>query len=173
MTAPTDEHKDLSPQDAEFVERLATHFAPAALTPKQRAAFDMALEARLEKRRRRTFFVPAFATVAAAAAVLIFTFNGGIRRNPQTPSSGEPILIVAEAPIESGSSDSLARDEWEYDLLAFNDPMAYVDEPNELNELDETNGTDEMYALDGSGEDSEKDVFPDEYLAIESVFLEG
>jgi hypothetical protein len=135
----------------------------------------MALAARLEKRRRRTFIVPAFATVAAAVAVLVFTLNSSIRLNPQTPSNAKPKHIVAAAPIESGlaSADNLTRDEWEYDLLAFNDPMPYIDEPNELNEFDEIHETENMYASDDSSEDSERDVFPDEYLAIESVFLEG
>ena len=182
MIAPTDKDTHLSSQDAAFGKRLAAHFAPTPLTPNQRAAFDMALTARLEKRRQRTFFVPAFATVAVAA-VLIFTFNGGLGLNPQTPSSGAPTVRLAEAPIESEaeSADRLARDEWAYDLLAFNDPVAYVDESHEFNELDETHATQDMYASDDNGEEhdeenaeeSDTDVFPDEYLAIESVFLEG
>ena len=46
----------------------------------------------------------------------------------------------------------------------------YGDESQELKELD---GTDEMYAAEDRGEEREPGVFPDEYLAIESVFLEG
>jgi hypothetical protein len=175
MTSPTDKYKDLSPQDTEFAKRLATNFAPAPLTPNQRAAFDIALAARLEKRRHRTFFVPAVATVAAAAAVLIFTLNGDMGLNPQTPAGGEPTIRVAEVPTESGmeSADSLDRDEWAYDLLAFNDSIPYADESPELNELDETQETQDMYASDNNDEESDADVFPDEYLAIESIFLEG
>ena len=171
MTSPPDAYKDLSSQDAEFGKRLAAHFAPPPSSPNQRAAFDIALVARLEKRRQRTFLVPAFATVAAVA-VLIFTLNGDVGLHPQTPSPGQPAIRVAEVPTESGveSVDSLDRDEWEYDLLAFNDPIVYGDESQELNELD---GTDEMYAAEDRGEEREPNVFPDEYLAIESVFLEG
>lgn len=180
MTLPTDEYEDYSAQDAEFGKRLAAHFAPPALTPNQRAAFDMALAARLEKRRQRTFFVPAFATVAAAAAVLIFTFNSSIGLNPHTLFRGTPTVLLAEssrgeALIASGAelADSLERDEWAYDLLAFNDPTAYGDESQERKELSETYETEDLYASDDNDEASDTDVFPDEYLAIESVFLEG
>ena len=201
MTSSTDKYNDLSSPnigqdadqfadqfadpDAAFGKRLAAHFAPARLTPNQRAAFDIALAERIEKRRQRTFFVPAFATVAAAVAVLIFTLNSGIGLNPSAPSNSTRTVFLTEAPMakaptaeapvesEAESADRLAQDEWAYDLLAFNTPMAYVDASQELTELDETYETENIYASDGNDEEHEENVLPGEYLAIESMFLEG
>lgn len=176
MTSLADERKDSNTQDVQegevaFAKHLAKLYAPAPLTANQRAAFNMGLEARLEKRRQYTFFVPAFATVAAASAVLIFALNGGMNLNPQTRSMGTAEIIVAEAPIESEtmSVDSLARDEWAYDLLAFNDPLTYAAESHELSELDKAKEAASRYAF----EESATDMFPELYLAIENVFLEG
>ena len=97
MTRRHDEELRLDREDRAFVERLAANWAPAPATPAQRAAFDGALAARLERRRR--LWVPALATAAAAAALWLFV----------APSQG---------PAPS-SPDATAA--WEYELFFSSD----------------------------------------------------
>ena len=142
-------HGQPEPGDAEFVERLASHYAPPPLSPGQRAAWHTALEARLEKRRRRrTLFVPGLATATLAAAALVFSLGGrfglGPSVSPVRPAPG----VSTEAPRAAAESlESGHLDDWEYYLLAF--------QPAD------------------SEEEEQHDLLPDDYVAIESVFLEG
>ena len=84
-------HGQPEPSDAEFVERLASHYAPPPLSPGQRAAWHTALAARLEKRRRRrTLFVPGLATATLAAAALVFSLGGVLDLGRATRQSDPP-----------------------------------------------------------------------------------
>ena len=83
MSSTKEDRTDLSREDAEFVERLAANFAPAPMSPSRRVAFDEALWARLGRRDRRTILIPAFTTVAVAAASL--EFGAPTRNIPARP----------------------------------------------------------------------------------------
>jgi hypothetical protein len=84
--------------DEEFGKRLARGFAPEPLTPSQRVAFDEALRARLEKKRRPRILVPA---LAAAALVALLIYARGFET----------------APTNGGTQTAAASAEWEYELL--------------------------------------------------------
>jgi len=79
-----EERLQMNQQEADFVDGLAAHYAPPPWTPAQRARFDEALQARLERPRRRRFLVPALA-VAAAAALVWFSFSPGREVDPSRP----------------------------------------------------------------------------------------
>lgn len=123
MTSNPDERRDLSGEDQQFVERLASHFAPPLMTVAQRVAFDKALDTRLAMRQRQKMFVPAFATVAVAAAVVWLSVSGLFTSLPA--GGGKPETLVAEARTEA---------QWEYELLSLNAPIdsAPQDEPELL-----------------------------------------
>lgn len=144
MSTPTG-HKLPERVDAEFVKRLADHYAPSPLSPGQRAAWDAALTARLEKRRRAAV-LPGLATAALAAA-LVFGLGGWFGLETDDPSvRPDPGVsaTAARAPVvASQESASDLLDDWEY-LLAFQ-----------------------------PADDEEDGQLPDDYAAIASVFLEG
>ncbi len=66
-----DERPHLDQEEKAFADRLAAHCAPPPWTATQRAGFDEALRARIERPRHRGLLVPALATVAAAAFVWV------------------------------------------------------------------------------------------------------
>ncbi len=129
--------------DIAFVEQLAAHYAPPPLTPSRRAAFDAALQVRIEKRQRRwSRLTPALAAGMAAAA-LALSLSGRFGLNPSTPAGQEEAGIAAlEQPVQ--------HDAWEDTVLALN---AATNEEE--------------------GEEDDNPLLPDDYLAIESAFLEG
>ena len=138
-------HRPPEQTDAEFVKRLADHYAPSPLSPSQRAAWDTALAARLEK-RRRAVVLPGLATAALAAA-LVFGLGGrfglgrddpAVRLAPGVSATAARTLVVS---AEDSASDLL--DDWEY-LLALQ-----------------------------PADDEEDGQLPDDYAAIASIFLEG
>ena len=138
-------HQPPERADAEFVKRLADHYAPSPLSPGQRAAWDTALAARLEK-RHRAVVLPGLAT-AALAATLVFGLGGwfelerddpSVRPAPEVSATAARTLVVS---AEDSASDLL--DDWEY-LLAFQ-----------------------------PADDEEDGLLPDDYAAIASIFLEG
>jgi hypothetical protein len=95
MTDPRDEGAPLDGADGEFVERLASSYAPAPMTAARRAAFDDAIRARLERPRRGPMLVPAIGVAAAAAlAWVVFSHSTG-----PIPLSGEdePRAAVASS----------------------------------------------------------------------------
>lgn len=138
-------HRPPGQTDAEFVRRLADHYAPSPLSPGQRAAWDTALAARLEK-RRRAVVLPGLATAALATA-LVFGLGGwfgfetddpAVRPGPEVSATSARTLVVS---AEESAADLL--DDWEY-LLAFQ-----------------------------PADDEEDGQLPDDYAAIASIFLEG
>jgi hypothetical protein len=64
-----DERPNIDRQDEAFAERLADHYAPPPWTSAERAGFDEALQARVERPQRREFALPAVVTVTIAALV--------------------------------------------------------------------------------------------------------
>ena len=106
-------HQPPGRTDAEFVKRLADHYAPSPLSPGQRAAWDTALATRLEK-GRRAVVLPGLATAALAAA-LVFGLGGWFGLDRDDPGLS---ATAARAPVVS-AEDSAADllDAWEY-LLA-------------------------------------------------------
>lgn len=154
MTAYPD--KPLAPEDRAFVDRLAAHFSPPPLTPNQRAAFDLALQERLEKRHRRRVFLPTLATLAAAAAIVVFTLFGRVGLSPTEETNQ---IVKTALPPESADAGTI--DQWTYDLLAFNKPLTFPQGSLESAEFDETD------------DNGQAELLPDEYLAIEHIFLDG
>jgi hypothetical protein len=59
----------LDPDDARFAAKLGELYAPEPQTPEQRMAFARELEARLERPRHRSVWLPALAGLGAAAAM--------------------------------------------------------------------------------------------------------
>ena len=117
-------HKQPKRADAEFIERLASHYVPPPLTPNQRTVSHLALAARLEKRRqRRVLFVPALATATVAALALVFSLDGRFRLEPSEPPVRPPPL----QPSESGRRP----DSWEYQLLT----VQLIDDEEEQHSL--------------------------------------
>jgi hypothetical protein len=107
-----DEQPRVDPQEKAFADRLAAHYTPPPWTSTKRARFGEALQARIERPPRRGFWVPALATVAAAALVWV-SFGSG--------------------PAEEGSNPVLAS-AWESELFLSSDvsPLDDRDESEEL-----------------------------------------
>ena len=71
MPSERETREELDREDARFVERLRSVYAPEPLDAARRAAFDAGLRERLERRRwRGRMFVPAFGTAALAALLV-------------------------------------------------------------------------------------------------------
>ena len=138
-------HQPPGRTDAEFVKRLADHYAPSPLSPGQRAAWDTALAARLEKRRRA--LVPPGLATAALAAALVFGLGGwfGLERDDPSVRPGPGVSATQTRTLVVSAEDSAADllDDWEY-LLALQ-----------------------------PADDEEDGQLPDDYAAIASIFLEG
>jgi len=66
-----DEQSRAEQDEREFADRLAAHYAPRPWTSAERAGFDEALRARIERPPRRGFAVPVLAAAAAAALVWV------------------------------------------------------------------------------------------------------
>ena len=81
-----DERAHLDPEERDFADRLATHYAPPPWTSAERAGFDAALRARIERPQRHVLLIPALATAAVAVLVWV-SFSLG-------PAGDEPNLVV-------------------------------------------------------------------------------
>lgn len=143
MISPNEQYPRLDSEEKEFVERLATHYAPTPMTPAERIAFDEALDTRLRRRQRTRVFVPALAAVAVAGVLFWLAFARSI--DPIAPQErARPGVVVAD-PAAADAQEEETR--WAYDLFY----------PSELADAD----------------DIEDDVIlPDEYLAIDAVLLD-
>ena len=138
-------HRPPGQTDVEFVKRLADHYTPPALSPSQRAAWDAALAARLET-RRRAMLLPGLAT-AALATTLVFGLGGwfGLERSDPSVRPTPMVSATQTRPLVVSAEDSVSDlpDAWEY-LLALQ-----------------------------PADDEEDGQLPDDYMAIASIFLEG
>jgi hypothetical protein len=114
MSSPRDERPALDGAEQEFVERLADAYAPAPLTAADRAAFDDAIRARLERPWHRPLLLPAIG--AAAAAVLVWwAFSLAIGPTPVPGEEGSAAVMAAswedELFLSSDLSASADREE--------------------------------------------------------------
>jgi hypothetical protein len=116
MTSPRDERPVLDGAEKEFVDRLARDYAPSPMTAAERAAFEAAIRARLERPERRPVLIPALAAAAAAALLWFVLFHSG---GPiRLPGEEEREAVVAsswedELFLSSDLSTSEDRDESE------------------------------------------------------------
>lgn len=120
MTTESDDRPHLSGDDARFVERLASHYAPEPLTEARRAAFDARLRERLEERSPRLTLIPALVAVCVTAVLVwatlpLWTENGPLDRSSrsvvaQEPSVWEERLLYGDAAVsiaEEGAAEEL------------------------------------------------------------------
>ena len=113
MTSPGDERPPRGGLEEEFVERLAVAYAPTPMTAGERAAFDAAIRARLERPTRWPMLVPALGAAAAAALVwFVFSQTSG----PISPPGREESAAVVASSWEDElflSSDLSASEDRE------------------------------------------------------------
>jgi hypothetical protein len=111
MTAPRDERPPLDGADKEFVERLASSYAPTPMTGAGRAAFDDAVRARLERPRRRPVLIPAVGAAAAAAlAWVVLSYSIGPTRLPGGEDAGAVAASFWEDELFLSSDLSASED---------------------------------------------------------------
>lgn len=104
MTTSHDDTPRLSPEEREFVGRLAEHYSPPPMAASERVAFDEALESRLSRRRDR-ILRPLAVAVAAAALGIWFVLHSAVEpdlpgQKPAvhqvlTETEGEALLALA------------------------------------------------------------------------------
>jgi hypothetical protein len=135
--------KLLNSEEQEFVERLTVHYTPTPLTSAQRLASDRALNARLARRARISFFHP-FPVIATAVAVFFLWFSAPYR-SAHKPTVGTP------TPSENVASLDATQLDDDDNLLTY----AYYN-----SEFDED---------ENEGEDTS--FLPDEYEALDSAFM--
>jgi len=113
MTDSRDDRAPLEGAEGEFVERLASSYAPAPMTAARRAAFDEAIRARLERSRRLPVLIPAVGAAAAAALALVWL-----------------VLSYSMGPIGlpwEGESEAVVASSWEDELFLSSDLSAAED----------------------------------------------
>lgn len=137
------ENKPLNAEEKEFIQRLATHYTPAPMTPAQQGAFDRDLEERITRRARPSFFRPAAVITTACAALLLwFTVphqDTGVLQGEKQPGS---VAVTRESTTPPESEEELLT-------YAYYDPDFYGDE---------------------NDEEGEEGFLPDDYEAIVSAF---
>ena len=82
MTSHRDEQTPLEGAEKEFLGRLSEAYTPEPMSAGERAAFDQAIRARLERPRRRPLLIPAIGA-AAAAGLLWLVVSQSIGPMPQ------------------------------------------------------------------------------------------
>ena len=97
---------ELTSEEASFVERVTTSYAPPPMSPSQRVAFRQRLDARLGP-RRRTWLVAPLAGVAAAAAALALwlAVPGAVEPIPGATPGAHNRATAAPEESEDGSID--------------------------------------------------------------------
>jgi len=118
MTSPRDERPVLDGAEKEFVDRLAREYAPPPMTAAERAAFDEAVRARLERPERRPLLVPAIGAVAAAAVLCFVLFDPtGPIRLPGEEGGGAVVASSWEDEVFLSSDLSASEDRDESETL--------------------------------------------------------
>jgi hypothetical protein len=118
MTTPRDERPPLDGAEEEFVDRLAEVYAPAPMTAAERAAFDAAIRARLERPERRPVLIPVIGAAAAAALVwFVLTQPIGPIGSPGEEESGAAVAGSWEDELFLSSDLSASEDRDESESL--------------------------------------------------------
>jgi len=111
-----DERPRMDPGDKGFAGRLAAHYAPPPWTSAERAGFDAALRARVERPQRRGLLIPALATAAAAALVWVsFSLRpAGDETNPVVASVWENELFLSSdvSPLDDRDDSEALPDDY-------------------------------------------------------------
>jgi hypothetical protein len=131
----------LSPEEKDFIHRVADLYAPPPLTPTQRTAFDRTLEKRLSRGARASFLRPAAVLATACVAVLVWLT---MHRQSVFLPSGEPspeATIVAQEDAAAGTEETTLL------TYAYYNPEFYGEESEEDSEDDEQFLPDEYEAL--------------------------
>jgi hypothetical protein len=144
MKPTPEEPLDLGAEDRELVERLAASFRPAPFAASERAAFDAALADRIHRRQARRRWIGLGWLPAAAAAALVGVWL-------VTGYGAAPVWLVtgygaAPPPAPDTRGALFPAQAWEEEVLL----------------------------LDASFEseaEADLQIFPEEYLAIESAML--
>ena len=84
MSSPSDESPKLTPEDEDFVKRVAASYAPPPMAAVERAAFDEALLGRIRRGHpaRRRLMAAGLPAAALAAVWLLFLSPGTERLAP-------------------------------------------------------------------------------------------
>jgi hypothetical protein len=96
MKYDRDERDALTPEDARFVERIRSHYAPPPLSPAQRTAFDARLSERLEGRRWRSPLLTT-ATTLAFALLTVWTVLPWLTRPRDVALLPRPVATRSES----------------------------------------------------------------------------
>ena len=147
---------DLSHDEEKFAERLAASYAPEPPSAARSQVFDAALRERIESPARRRLLVPALAATAAAAALAWALLpTADLTGDDAWPSQTE--FVSATQPLDAGSElDAGWELEPEWDV--------------ELGWDFELFSASEVSAFD---EDGDEAFLPEDYLAIDGLFLDG
>jgi hypothetical protein len=105
----------LDQQNRDFVDHLAAHYAPPALSSAERVAFDDSLRARIARPRRPGLLAPALA--ATVVALVWFTFPlrlGEEETNPVFASVWEEELFLSSdvSPLDDRDDSEVLPDDY-------------------------------------------------------------
>lgn len=121
MTHPRDERPPRGGAEEEFVDRLASVYAPAPMTAAERVAFDDAIRARIERPARRPMRIPMMGAAAAAAAAalvwLVLTQTEGPIGSPGEEESGTAVAASWEDELFLSSDLGASEDRDESEIL--------------------------------------------------------
>jgi len=158
MSSDPKDRSTLSAEERRFVQKLAATYAPTPMSASRRAAFDAALEARLESRQRPWIWIPSLA-MATAAATLAWWI---LPLASQSPSDRSDAPMVASTEVGSKSteprSDAPQSAEPEAQPL-WEEALFYAD-------------VDPTLTLTNDAAEGEARALPPEYLAIDGIFFE-
>jgi len=100
-----DERSRIDDDEGNFADRLAAHYAPPPWTSAARVGFDEALRARIERRPRRGWLVPALACAAVALVWIGFLLRPAERQSvPVVAGVWENELFLSSdvSPLDDG-----------------------------------------------------------------------
>ena len=144
------------PGDAGWIAQIRDSWSRPPLTPNQRVAFDGRLDERLRGNRRADWLFPA-GVVATAAILGVVVLKSTLL--PGTPTESVELLRASAQAGSSGIAEVAPPDEF---LTARDVAEAWIE------------FGDEACASEASGPTDASDVsLPDDYAAIESLFLGG
>jgi hypothetical protein len=117
MTSSRDNPPHMTPEERDFVERLAEQYSPPPMTASERVTFDEALQSRLSRRRSWRFKPLAVAGMVAALALMFVLFN---RMEPDLTGQKETVpQAVRETPDQRRAVGDVLL------ALAFDEPDGF------------------------------------------------